>query len=47
MNHIEKLIDELCPNGVEYVQLNKLVNYSQPTKYLVGLTTRMSSQLLY
>ena len=38
MNHIEKLIDELCPNGVEYVQLNKLVNYSQPTKYLVGKT---------
>ncbi len=35
MNKIEQLIKEKCPNGVEYKKLKDLVNYIQPTKYIV------------
>ena len=38
MNRIEKLIQELCPNGVEFHALDELVEYEQPTKYLVKST---------
>lgn len=34
-NKIEKLIKELCPNGVEYGELGDLVDYEQPSKYIV------------
>ncbi len=38
MNRIEKLINEFCPDGVEYVKIGDVVNYEQPTKYIVKNT---------
>jgi type I restriction system specificity protein len=38
LNYIEKLVAKLCPDGVEYVELNKLLNYEQPGKYTVSST---------
>ena len=35
MNKLEQLIKELCPNGVEYAEIGSVVNYEQPTKYIV------------
>ena len=35
MSRIKELIKEKCPNGVKYSKLNELVDYIQPTKYLV------------
>lgn len=32
---LEELIENLCPNGVEYKELNKILDYEQPTKYIV------------
>lgn len=37
-NKIEQLITELCPNGVDYVELGVVLNYEQPSKYLVATT---------
>ena len=36
--NLENLINELCPNGVAYRELNTLVDYIQPTKYIVKST---------
>ena len=38
MNQIEKLIAKLCPNGVAWVELGQLIDYEQPTPYLVSST---------
>ena len=38
MSRIDDLIAELCPNGVEFEELGKLLAYEQPTRYLVGST---------
>ena len=38
MSRINDLIQELCPNGVIYKPLNNLLNYEQPTKYIVNAT---------
>ncbi len=38
MNKIEKLIAELCPEGVESKELGDILDYEQPTKYLVQYT---------
>lgn len=35
MSELENLIKELCPKGVEYVPLHNVINYIQPTKYIV------------
>lgn len=35
-NYIDRLVAELCPNGVEYRPLGELLAYEQPTKYLVS-----------
>ena len=35
MNEIEKLIQELCPDGVEYRRLGECLDYEQPGKYIV------------
>lgn len=35
---LEELIEKLCPNGVEYKELNKILDYEQPTKYIVKHT---------
>ncbi|MBO7044356.1 hypothetical protein J6W34_07605 [bacterium] len=36
MNKIEELIDKYCPNGIKEVQLESIVDYLQPTKYIVN-----------
>ena len=38
MKEIEKMIEELCPEGVEYKELGELLDYEQPTKYIVRST---------
>ena len=38
MSKIEKLIKEKCHNGVKYVKLEELIDYIQPTKYIVKST---------
>lgn len=38
MSKINDLIKELCPNGVEYIKLEELVDYIQPAKYIVKNT---------
>jgi len=38
VNKIEKLIQELCPNGIELLKIGELIEYEQPTKYLVNST---------
>lgn len=35
---IEKLITELCPNGVEFLELGEVLDYEQPTKYIIKST---------
>ena len=35
MSKIEQLIKEKCPTGVKYTKLKDLVDYLQPTKYIV------------
>ena len=35
-NYIDRLVAELCPDGVEYRPLGELLAYEQPTKYLVS-----------
>ena len=38
MSRLDELIEELCPDGVEYVELNEVLDYEQPTKYIVRST---------
>lgn len=38
MGNIYELIETLCPDGVEYVRIGDIVNYEQPTKYIVKST---------
>jgi hypothetical protein len=38
MSHVDDLIKQLCPDGVEFRPLNDLIDYEQPTKYLVEST---------
>ena len=35
MNRIERMLQELCPEGVEYRKLGEVLDYEQPTKYIV------------
>ena len=35
---IEKIISELCPNGVEFLELGNILDYEQPGKYIVKST---------
>ena len=35
MNKINKLINELCPDGVEFKELGEVLDYEQPTKFIV------------
>ncbi len=46
MSRIEQLIMQLCPNGVEYKELNEVLVYEQPTKYLVSTTNYNDSHQL-
>jgi type I restriction enzyme S subunit len=38
MNRIQSLIAKHCPNGMEFQKLGEILNYEQPTKYLVKNT---------
>lgn len=38
MSCLEKLIADLCPDGVEYRKIGEVVSYEQPTKYIVTST---------
>ena len=38
MSKLEELITELCPDGVNYAEIGTLMNYEQPTKYIVNST---------
>ena len=38
MSKLEQLINDLCPDGVEYVNIGSIVNYEQPTNYIVTNT---------
>jgi len=38
MSRLDDLIAELCPDGVEYMSLEELIDYEQPTKYIVNST---------
>lgn len=38
MSKLNELIQELCPNGVEYRKLGEIIDYEQPTKYIVKST---------
>lgn len=38
MSKLDELIKEYCPDGVEYVELNSVMDYEQPTKYIVKNT---------
>lgn len=38
MSRIEELINQLCPDGVEFKEIHNFVNYEQPTKYIVKNT---------
>ena len=38
MNKLEKMLEKLCPDGVEYKKIGEAVEYEQPTKYIVKST---------
>ena len=38
MEKLVNLIEELCPNGVENIEIEKIAMYEQPTKYIVNST---------
>jgi type I restriction enzyme S subunit len=38
MSRLDELIKDHCPNGVNYVALGEILDYEQPTKYLVSST---------
>jgi type I restriction enzyme S subunit len=39
MNKIEKLIEELCADGVPLLRIDDHIGYEQPTKYIVSTTS--------
>ncbi len=38
MSKLDELIQELCPEGVEYKEISEVTNYEQPSKYIVKST---------
>ena len=38
MNKIEELIQKFCPEGVEFKELGEVLDYMQPTKFIVEST---------
>ena len=43
MSKLRELIKELCPEGVEYKTLGEVLDYEQPTKYIVKNTNYKDS----
>ncbi len=46
MSRLEELIEELCPNGVERLNLGEVLKYEQPTKYIVKDTNYSNDFLI-
>ena len=42
MSKLDELIKELCPDGVEYTTFGEVVNYEQPSNYIVKSTDYIS-----
>ena len=38
MSKMEPLMQQNCPDGVEFVPLAEVIDYEQPTKYIVSST---------
>ena len=38
MSRIDEMVQQLCPNGVEYKKLGEMLDYEQPGKYIVSST---------
>lgn len=38
MSRLDELIQELCPNGVEFIAIGEVADYEQPSKYIVNST---------
>ncbi len=38
MNNLVKIVKEKCPNGVEYKEIGTVIDYIQPSKYIVKNT---------
>ena len=38
MSKLQELIQQLCPKGVEYKKLGNMLDYEQPTQYIVKST---------
>ena len=38
MNKLDELINQLCPDGVEFVKIGDVVDFEQPSKYIVRST---------
>ena len=38
MSTLKELLNKHCPDGVEYVELSSVINYEQPSKYIVENT---------
>ena len=38
MSKLDDLINEFCPNGVEFKKIGDVASYEQPTNYLVNNT---------
>ena len=36
MSKLKELINELCPDGVEYRGIGEIADYEQPSKYIVS-----------
>lgn len=45
MSRLDELIAELCPGGVEYRNISDLLDYEQPTKYIVKNTNYNNSYM--
>lgn len=43
MSKLDKLIANLCPDGVEYKKIGDIADYEQPSKYLVKSTNYNNS----
>lgn len=38
MNKLNELLQKLCPDGLEYIKIGEVVDYEQPSKYIVEST---------
>ncbi|HBT65263.1 MAG TPA: restriction endonuclease subunit S, partial [Ruminococcaceae bacterium] len=38
MSNLSQLLAEYCPDGVKFVTLGEVIDYEQPTKYIVEST---------